>query len=75
LASLSSNWVDRLEQVNGVDLEIDCIDSKTERIVFVPMRMRLSAALLSRYLKPHRATLIDVELLRLPARETFSLHR
>jgi hypothetical protein len=44
------------------------------RIVFVPIRMRLSGALLSRYLKPHRATLIDVELLRLPARETFSMY-
>jgi hypothetical protein len=69
-----SKWVDRLAQVNGVDLEIDCIDPKTERIVFVPMRMRLSGGLLSRYLKPHRATLIDVELLRLPARETFSMY-
>jgi hypothetical protein len=69
-----STWVDRLAQVNGVDLEIDCIDPKTERIVFVPMRMRLSGALLSRYVRPHRATLIDVELLRLPARETFSMY-
>jgi hypothetical protein len=69
-----TNWVDRLAQVNGVDLEIDCIDPKTERIVFVPMRMRLTGAMLSRYLKPHRATLIDVELLRLPARETFSMY-
>jgi len=36
--------------------------------------MRLSGDLLSRYVKPHRATLIDVELLRLPARETFSMY-
>jgi len=69
-----ARWADRLAQVNGVDLEIDCIDPKTERVVFVPLRMRLSAALLARYLKPHRATLIDVELLRLPARETFSMY-
>ena len=69
-----NTWVDRLAQVDGVDLEIDCIDPKTERIVFVPLRMRLNAATLSRYLKPHRATLVDVELLRLPARETFSMY-
>ena len=68
-----SDWVDRLAQVNGVDFEIDCIDPKTQRIVFVPLRMRLNTALLARYLKPHRATLIDVELLRLPARDTFSM--
>lgn len=68
-----NDWVDRLAQVNGVDFEIDCIDPKTQRIVFVPLRMRLNTALLARYLKPHRATLIDVELLRLPARDTFSM--
>jgi hypothetical protein len=70
----AGDWVDRLAQVNGVDLEIDCIDPKTERIVFVPLRMRLSTAQLARYVKPHRATLIDIELLRLPARETFSMY-
>lgn len=66
-------WINRLNEVNGVDLEIDCIDPKTQRITFVPLRMRLNAAMLARYLQPHRATLIDVELLRLPARETFSI--
>lgn len=69
-----NDWVDRLAQVNGVDLEIDCIDPKTQRIVFVPLRMRLDTAKLARYLKPDRATLIDVELLRLPARDTFSMY-
>jgi hypothetical protein len=68
-----NDWVDRLAQVNGVDFEIDCIDPKTQRIVFVPLRMRLNTTQLARYLKPHRATLIDVELLRLPARDTFSM--
>jgi hypothetical protein len=68
-----NTWADRLAQVNGVDLEIDCIDPKTERIVFLPLRMRLNAEQLARYLRPHRTTLIDVELLRLPARETFSM--
>jgi hypothetical protein len=69
-----ANWKDRLVQVNGVDLEIDCIDPKTQRIVFVPLRMRLNTDQLARYVKPHRAILIDVELLRLPARETFSMY-
>jgi hypothetical protein len=41
--------------------------------VFVPLRMRLNTVLLARYLQPHRATLIDVELLRLPAHDTFSM--
>jgi hypothetical protein len=68
------DWVDRLAKVNGVDLEIDCIDPKTQRIVFVPLRMRLNANLLARYLKPHRATLFDVILQRLPAQETFSMY-
>ena len=69
------DWVNRLPEVNGVDLEIDCIDPKTERVVFIPLRMRLNSAQLARYIMPHRATLIDVELLRLPARETFSMYK
>jgi hypothetical protein len=69
-----NDWVDRLVQVNGVDLEIDCIDPKTDRIIFLPLRMRLNTTQLACYLKSDRATLIDVELLRLPARETFLMY-
>lgn len=70
----AKSWINRLAEVNGVDLEIDCIDPRTQRVVFVPLRMRLSAEQLASYIQPHRATLIDVELLRLPARETFSIY-
>ena len=67
-------WVDRVAIVDGVDLEIDAIDPKTQRIVNVPLRMRLPAKELARYLRPHRTLILDVELLRLPSRDTFALY-
>ena len=67
-------WVNRLPDVNGVDLEIDSIDALTNEIVFLPLRMRLPVPELERYLQPHQTTVIDIQLMRLPSRKTFSLY-
>lgn len=69
----SRTWVDSLAAVNGVDLEIDCIDAKTNRICFLPLRMRIPEEVLAQYVQPHRTTIIDVALVRLPDAETFSV--
>lgn len=66
-------WVSRLPDIKGVDLEVDCIDAQTQRILFVPLRMRISANELTQWIRPNRTTVIDVELLRLPSPDTFAL--
>ena len=68
-------WEDRLLAVNGVDLEIDSIDPLTDEILFLPLRMRLSADRLAQFVKPHETTIIDVTLMRLPSKKTFSLYQ
>jgi hypothetical protein len=67
-------WAACLPFTNGVDLEIDCVDPLTKFVEYVPLRLRLSADLLTQYVQAHRTTIIDVHLLRLPATGTFSLY-
>jgi hypothetical protein len=64
-------WLPRIPQLHGIDLEIDCVDASTERILFVPLRRRVSSEQLQQWIRPHETTLIDVELLRLPSDDTF----
>ena len=70
----AGDWVDRLALTNGIDLEIDSIDAQTDRILYIPLRMRIPADLLKQYICPHQTTIIDVELMRLPQRDTFSMY-
>lgn len=69
----TNSFTSRLAEVKGVDLEIDALDEQTRRILFVPLRMRIPHADLMQWIQPHRTTIIDVELLRLPSDETFEL--
>lgn len=64
-------FVPRLPEIGGVDLEIDAYDASTDRIRFVPLRYRITAAELEGWLQPHRTTILDVELLRLPSDSAF----
>ena len=70
----TKTWVDRLPAINGIDLEIDSIDALTNEILFLPLRMRLPAAQLACFIKPHETTIVDVVLMRLPSKLTFSLY-
>lgn len=73
------DFQDRIAGIHGVDLEIDVVDLNSRvdpalgsrRILFVPLRMRISGAELRRWITPHQTTIIDVNLLRLPAETTF----
>lgn len=71
--SRAGRFRSRLGDVNGVDLEIDALDEKTRRILYVPLRMRIPSADLEQWIQPHRTTILDVQLLRLPSDDTFSM--
>ena len=64
-------WKSRLPLVNGVDIEIDAVDAETDRILFVPLRLRLPSDVLQAWIQPHRTTIVDIEMLRLPSEDTF----
>jgi len=69
----AGGWVSRVPQIHGIDLEVDSIDGATDRILFVPLRLKVSSEQLEAWLQPHRTTILDVELLRLPSDRTFIL--
>ncbi|MFC4454720.1 hypothetical protein [Deinococcus sonorensis] len=72
--SRTGEWVAALPEVNGVDLELDAPTGPGGRVVVVPLRLRLDSATLQRWLEPHRTTLLDVQLLRLPSVDTFQMY-
>lgn len=67
----NGDWHARLADIKGVDLEIDAQDTQTNRILFVPLRLRITSEELQAWIQPHRTTIVDVELLRLPSADTF----
>ncbi len=64
-------WTDRLSQVRGLDLEISVVDPMTQRVLYIPLRMRLSPDRLQQFIRADRTTIIDVQLIRLPEGRTF----
>jgi hypothetical protein len=72
---LNNQWVLRVPQVNGCSLEISAIEPDTNSVRYLPMRFDFSSDQLNSWLMPHRTTVIDVELLRLPQREVYLILR
>ncbi|GGR23484.1 hypothetical protein [Deinococcus ruber] len=66
-------WQAVLPEINGIDLEIDAPPGAGGRVLVVPLRLRLDSATLERWIEPHRTTVMDVQLLRLPSDDTFEL--
>ena len=68
-------WEDQISKVADSFLEITATELQTEEIVYLPLRFELDAAILKQFVQPHRTTVIDVELLRLPSGNVFRLVR
>jgi hypothetical protein len=69
------DWVPRVPLVRGCQLEISATEPNTPEIVYLPMRFDFSAEVLTRWIVGHRTTVIDVELLRLPAPAVYRMVR
>lgn len=68
-------WISRVPQVKGCFLEISAVEPGTGEILYLPFRLEFTSAQLERWIQPHRTTVIDVELMRLPSPELFRLVR
>ncbi|MGH7937481.1 MAG: hypothetical protein ACRD5Z_21875, partial [Bryobacteraceae bacterium] len=71
-------WIDQLAQVSDFALEITAIEpaaaSHDPLIAYLPLRMpSLDAKELGSLIQPHRTTIIDVTLLRLPSPAVYQL--
>lgn len=69
-----NGWTDRLAEVNGVDLEIDGVDPSTGRALYLPVRMRIGKEQLAEWVRPHRTTIIDIELMRIASNDSFAVY-
>jgi hypothetical protein len=71
------NWVDQLRDVFDFALEITAIEPMAQRenplVSYLPLRLPLNRRQMSALIQPHRTTIIDVTLLRLPAPEVYQL--
>ncbi|MGH8095073.1 MAG: esterase/lipase family protein [Chthoniobacterales bacterium] len=73
----AKDWVDQLANVSDFALEITAIEpaapTDNPLISYLPLRMPLSAEELEVLIQPHRTTIIDVTLLRLPSPDLYQL--
>jgi pimeloyl-ACP methyl ester carboxylesterase len=73
----AQDWVDQLLDVFDFALEITAIEPAAPRqdplVAYLPLRIPLNRRQLTSLIQPHRTTIIDVTLLRLPAPEVYQL--
>lgn len=67
----AQSWVDRLADIDTVQLEIAPVEPRTGDIRYLPLCLTLSGKRLRRFVQPHRTTVVDVTLMRLPAPGVF----
>jgi hypothetical protein len=53
--------------VSGLFLEVSATDPQTDQILYRPMHYELPTEHLLQWIVPHRATIVDVELHRIPS--------
>ncbi|MBA3833247.1 MAG: hypothetical protein H0X34_15400 [Chthoniobacterales bacterium] len=73
----AKDWVDQLKSVGDFALEITAIEPaapvRDPLISYLPVRLPLTSKQLATLIQPHRSTIIDVTLLRLPSPEVYHL--
>ncbi len=69
----TGDWEPRLPDVRGLYLEVSATEPQTDQIAYLPMRYELTSDELVAWIAPHRTTVIDIELLRLPSDRIFMM--
>lgn len=71
------DWVDQLRDVFDFAFEITAIEPAAPRedplVSYLPLRLPLNRRQMSALIQPHRTTIIDVTLLRLPSPKVYQL--
>ena len=73
----AKDWIDQLSNVNDFALEVTAIEpaapTQNPLISYLPLRIPLTRAQVRKLIQPHRTTIIDVTLLRLPSPDLYQL--
>ena len=64
-------WTPKLPLVHGCFLEITATEPETDEILYVPLRINIDPPTLESIIEPHRTTIVDVVLLRIPSPGVF----
>lgn len=68
---VEDKWIARLPNLSGVFLEVSATEPETDQILYLPVRYELPTEQLLEWIVPHRTTIIDVELHRIPSDDVF----
>ena len=72
----TETWSDKLDNIAPLDVEITGYDASSgEVLVYLPLNFHLNADELRAVIQSFRTTIIDVELVRLPASEVFTIQK
>jgi hypothetical protein len=71
----SQRWRNLVDNIAPMHLEITGTEADAEEIRFVPLNLRLSQKEMQALVTPFQTTIVDVELVRLPAPAVFSIER
>ena len=76
---IAEHWVDQVPNISDFAIEITAIEPAAPLhdplVTYLPLRIPLSNDELKMLVQPHRATIIDVTLLRLPSPKVYQLVR
>lgn len=64
-------WAPKLPDVHGCFLEITAVEPETDEILYIPLRINIDPPTLESIIEPHRTTIVDVVLLRVPSLGVF----
>jgi len=77
--SKSKQWIDQLANVGDFAFEITAIEPATPiqapMVSYLPLRIPLTRQQLNTLIQPHRTTIIDVQLVRVPSPEVYQIIR
>ena len=71
----SGEWVELLDSVATLQLEITAHEADTDELDFVPLRLRLTPTQVRKMIQSFRTTIVDITMLRLPSEKVFSIQK
>jgi len=71
----SGQYLNQLSKVENTILDITGEERQTDDIQYLPFRKHFDTETLMRFIKPHATTVIDIEMLRIPSENVFSVFK
>ncbi len=66
-------WLDRVPAINSCHIDVSATEPGTQDVCYIPFRFEFSSQQLRQVLQPHRTTIIDIELWRVPSDNVYKM--